>query len=180
MQKKVYVIETTKHSAFGLRYDNQLRKLKLKRISHTTYPNPYGRIELLDPKGCIIESTEEKEDFFLITNVALPGDIAITENQVVELGTFRCLDTRTNEIDDKHVIALKDEITTFPNHKILTELDNIRAFLITLRGSFKVKQFTPGLNLPEVIKAFFEHVDWTNHSLWPTTFTDSIESGYNH
>ena len=174
------MIETVKHSPFGLRYDDRLKKLKLRRISSTTFPSHYGRIELIDSKGDLIKTKEEKDDFFLITNIALPEDIAVPENLVVELGTFTCLDSRKNEKDNKQIIAIKDELKTFPDHKVMTELDNIKAFLITLRGSFKVTGFVAAPALPQPIKRLFNQVDWVNHSIWPSNFKDSLESGYSH
>ena len=178
--KKVYIIQTTKHSGFSLRQDSKLKKLKLKRITPTTFPNHYGRIELLDSNGYIIEDGLEKDDFYLVSNVDIPEDVAIHEDLVVHLGTYTCIDARTQEIDNKHVIILKDEFTLFPSYKIITELDNIRSFLISLRGPFKVTGFVASVDLPQPIKRMFDQIDWTNHSYWPASFEDSMASNYRY
>ena len=47
-------------------------------------------------------------------------DIAIHED-LAPLETYTCLDARTQEKDDKHVVVLKDEFAQFHLYKIVTE-----------------------------------------------------------
>ena len=178
----VYIIQTVKGSSYGYRYSQKLKKLYLKRISDTTFPSTYGRIlkltenQQIDPD----QGKQEQEDFYLISDRQFHPDIAILQDQTVNLGKFVCLDQRTNKKDDKHVIALKDEMKRWLTHKIVTELDAIRIFLITLRGSFKVVGFEPGLDCPKSVIDLYKKIDWQTQTLWPKNLEGSFEKGYSH
>lgn len=179
--KKLYMLETLKNMNYGLRYNEKLETLVLKRISSTYFPAHYGRIEQIDTNQKLKKEFEkEKDDFFLITDRIFPVNIGITDDKVLEIGTFECVDERTQEKDNKTIIGLKGEVDLYPIHRIVTELDNIRSFLITLRGTFKVTGFSPSEGCPYAVKTLYAKIDWTNHSYWPKDFNDTIEHQYKH
>lgn len=199
---EVYVIETLKGSNFGCRYSKTLKGLYLKRISDTVYPYHYGRIEQYTNSGltatteserqkensnCLLEALEklkskeehEETDVFIVTERMIPVNTRIPQTITLDLGTFECKDLRTNKTDPKKVIGLKGELDKMNDHYSITALDNIRVFLITLRGSFTITSFTPGKDCPPKIKQFYKKIDWRTNSLWPEGSID-FEEGYPH
>lgn len=183
-QNQVYVIETIKGSNYGYRYSDKLKGLYLKRISANSFPAHYGRIELLDPEGYRINSSNsvknKDDDVFIISDRNLHPNIMIPEELTIDLGSFKCIDSRTNETDNKKIIGLKGEIDTYPLYRLNTDLDSIRSFLITLRGSFKVTGFIPGNGLPDKLKQLYELIDWNLQSYWPLELGFNLEDNYHH
>ena len=176
----VYIVETVKNSNYGYRYSKKLKGLYLKRISDTCYPAHYGRIESLNPDGSIKEETKEQDDVFILSDRMLHPGITIPEVLTSKIGLFNCYDYRTHETDNKHIIGLKGEVDRWHLHRINTDLDNIRSFLITLRGSFKVTGFEPGPDCPDQIADLYKKVDWNTQTLWPEDYSRTLEKDYAH
>ena len=65
-------------------------------------------------------------------------------------------------------------------HRINTDLDNIRAFLITLRGSFKLTGFEAGRDCPSQLADLYKKVDWRTQTLWPEDYLSTMEKDYAH
>ena len=197
---EVYVIETSKGSNFGCRYSKKLKGLYLKRISDNVYPYHYGRVEKYNKSGLTttteserqkencntllealadIKEESEETDVFIITERAIPVNTRIPQTITLDIGTFECKDLRTNIADPKKVVGLKGEIDKLNDYYTITALDNIRVFLITLRGSFTITSFTPGKDCPSKIKQFYKKIDWKTSNLWPEN-ASSFEEGYFH
>lgn len=170
----MYTLETIKGSNYSLRFSEKLNALYLKRLSATKFPSHYGRIDKEQT------SEDNASDFWLISDRVFPPGIILPEELTLTIGTFKCIDERKQEIDHKRVIGLRGQLQNYPLHALITELDNIRSFLITLRGTFRVIDFIPSKACPLKIQELYKAVDWKNQSYWPTTLSTTFEEDYPH
>ena len=157
MTELYFIIETTRGSSHRYYYCDKLKRLRLRRINQIRFPADYGYVEVQDNAETL---KGDKPDFFLISNQNFDPGIVIGSEMITCLGTFECIDERKREKDDKKIIILKEQLKYFDFNKILTELENIRNFLITLRGPFKVKNFKTAEDCPEEIKKECEKINW--------------------
>ena len=177
--KYMVVLETKPYSNYGCRYDQDLKLIYLKRLSSNRYPCYYGRLELLDKNKKIIQQNTDKEDVFLITDRNIPISVAVPDFNLVKVGSFVCYDEKKQQEDNKSVYGLKGEVEFYPDYRIITELDNIRSFLISLRGSFKIAGFECE-NVSKKIRSLMTNMDWTTHKSWPEEFKTTFENDYQH